>query len=113
MKKLIIILIASLFIACLFLTCKPQGEIYVSKSMIPLEDIEFKMTIYSSEFARIWRRYGREGMTFRYKQTGRDKFIIYLTETHIEKSVKDKGKRSVLPKKYDQRLRNAIYEEIY
>jgi hypothetical protein len=80
--------------------------------MIPTSEIEFKLVVYDTEFARISRRFKREGMDFKYKRIGLHKFHIYLTEIHIEKTVKNKGKRSVLPKKFDQRLRNAIYDEI-
>ena len=107
MNKLIyIFIIAGLY------SCKPQGEVFVNRSMMPLSEIEFKLIVYETEFARIDRRFRRNGMDFKYKRIGLHKFCIYLTQEHIEKTVRDKGKRSVLDKKYDPRLRNAIYDEI-
>lgn len=93
-------------------SCKIHQEIFINKTFLPSDEIEFSINVYPDELARLERRFAREGMSFKYKQIYPNVFKVYLTKTHIEKTVKDKNKRSVIPKKFDGRIDKAIRDEI-
>jgi hypothetical protein len=99
-------------ILLILLTSCVTQETFVNRTMIPSDELEFRLMLSESEFAKVQRRFEREGYVLNYKRKGLTKFEVYLSVQQVEATVKGKGKRSVLPRRLDDRIRKVINDEI-
>lgn len=101
-----------IIIFALLLSCSPQKETFVNKTFIPSNELEFKLVVSNADYIKIVRKYARNGYNLASKPQGRNNHIIYFNIEQLEATKKNKGKRSILPKRFDIMIRNAIMDEI-
>lgn len=107
MKKLLIILVVIFLFSC-------NKELFIieNKTMISSEYLELSLPVTKKELKKIVRRYNREGYSLTtisektfIEAKNNDIFIIIFTKEEIEATVKNKGRRSILHRKYNERLK--------